>query len=130
MNALPILGLYVGPAMVLFGGTIIVLRLTKTALLLPFEYGTWLLPGIIYWLIPVLAYEARWYGVDLEIPSKSLANLGEPVLVAVLYWLVFVARLLLAKLHPYINRWMAYWCVVAGVAIALATLFFVPLLAE
>jgi hypothetical protein len=129
MNSVVILGLYVAPAVVLFGFTFVVLRISKTALILPFEYGTWLLPGIIYWIIPVLIYEARWYGVDMQ-PPKSLVNLGEPVLVAVLYWLIFIARLIAARKQPQINQRAAYWCAGAGIAISVAMPFVMPLLPE
>jgi len=130
MSSLPILGLYVVPAILLFGGTIMILRITKTTLILPFEYGTWLLPGFVYWLIPIVIYELRWYGIGLEGPSKTLANLFEPVLVAVVYWVVFIARLAVAKSRPEINQRAALYCIGAGIAIAVAITFLLPVLAE
>jgi hypothetical protein len=130
MNTLPIFGFYAAPAFVLFGITIAAVRFSRAASLLPVEYAAWLLPGLVYWLIPLLMYEARWHGIETQLPAKSLANLIEPVIVAVLCWVVFVGRIAIAKGKPQINRQAAYWSIGVSVAIGIAVLFLMPALPE
>jgi hypothetical protein len=125
-----LLALYVVPALVLFGVTFLALHLMRRHLVLPIEYGTWLLPGVIYWSLPLLVYELRWHGVNFGAPTKSLANLVEPFILALLCWLVFIVRAVTGSKRPHINRQAAYLGIVAGVVLAVAILFAVPTLPE
>jgi hypothetical protein len=113
--------IYAVPAVIFFGMTIAAVRVSNRELLLPMERATWLLPGIVYTLTPVLIYR-----LDMSPPSKGLLNLIDPVLVALLCWLVFVGRITLAIRRPHINRTAAYATIALNLAIAVAVLFWMP----
>ena len=123
-------GFYTVPALVLFGATLIAVHLRREGVLLPVDFGGWILPGLVYYGVPQLIYQLRWYGIDLEAPSKSLANIIEPPLVALLSWLAFLVRIRAGTKNPYLNKRAAYWAVGVGVVFAIAVLFFVPGLNE
>ncbi|HUQ76007.1 MAG TPA: hypothetical protein VM183_14885 [Burkholderiales bacterium] len=109
------------PAAILFGATIAVVRAVRWNVLLPMELGTWILPGIVHVLTPVAIYS-----VDMTPPPKGLFNLIDPAVVAVLCWLVFVARIAWARKRPQSNRPAAYAAIALNLAIALGVVFFLP----
>jgi hypothetical protein len=129
MQVLVLFALYLVPALLLFGATAIVAR-GKSGLLLPLEYGSWVLPGLVYAAIPALVYEARWHGVDVQLPPKSMVNLFEPILVAILCWIVFVVRIAVAVRTPVHNARAAYSSIVTCVLIAVGVLLLFPPLPE
>ena len=113
--------LYAVPAVIFFGMTIAAVRVSNRGLLLPIERGAWLLPGIVYALTPVLIYR-----LEMSPPPKGLLNLIDPVLVALLCWFVFVARITLGIRRPHINRAAAYATIALNLAIAVGVVFFMP----
>jgi hypothetical protein len=125
-SVLLILAIYAVPAVILYGATIALVRVARRPVLLPAEHAAWILPGLLYAVAPVLIYKAQAHGIALEQPPKGLVNLVDPVLVALLCWLVFVARIALARKLPARNRQAAYGAMLASVAVALGVLYFVP----
>jgi hypothetical protein len=115
------LAIYAIPAVIFFGATMAVARVARWNVFLPIERGAWLLPGIIYALTPVLIYR-----LDMSAPPKGLLNLVDPVVVAVLCWLVFVARITLAVKRPQDNRAAAYGTIGLNMAIAVGVVLFMP----
>jgi hypothetical protein len=115
------LAIYAVPAAIFFGTTIGVLHASRRKLLLPIERGAWLLPGLVYALTPVLIWR-----LDMSGPPKGLHNLFDPVLVAFLCWLIFVARVTLAIRRPQANRLAAYATIAVNMAVAVAVLFLMP----
>jgi len=115
------LAIYAVPAAIFFGTTIGVLHASRRKLLLPIERGAWLLPGLVYALTPVLIWR-----LDMSGPPKGLHNLFDPVLVAFLCWLIFVARVTLAINRPQTNRAAAYATIALNMAVAVAVLFLMP----
>ena len=115
------LAIYAIPAVIFFGATIAVARVARWDVLLPIERGTWLLPGIIYALTPVLIYR-----LEMSAPPKGLLNLVDPLVLALLCWLVFVGRITLAVKRPGVNRAAAYTTIGLNMAIAVAVVLFMP----
>jgi hypothetical protein len=113
--------IYAVPAVIFFGTTIAAVRISNRGLLLPIERGAWVLPGLVYAFVPVLIYQ-----LEMGEPQKGLLNLIDPVLVAILCWLVFVGRITLAMRRPHINRAAAYTSIALNPAIAVGVLFFMP----
>ena len=107
-----LLAIYAIPAVIFFGATIAVARVARWNLLLPVDHAAWILPGIVYALTPA--------------PPKGLFNLIDPVVVALLCWLVFVGRLTLARRHPEKNRTAAYTTIAVNAAIAVGVVLFMP----
>jgi hypothetical protein len=116
-----LVAIYVIPAAILFGGTIAVERVSRWNVLLPVERIAWLVPGIVHALAP-MAISRLGAGV----PPKGLWNLIDPVVVAALCWLAFVARLAWGRSHPRSNRAAAYATIGLSMAIAVAVVLFVP----
>ena len=116
-----LLAIYAVPAVILFGGTMAVARVARWNVMLPIERAAWLLPGVIYALTPALIYQ-----LDVSAPPKGLFNLIDPVIVALLCWLVFVGRLTLAVKAPEKNRAAAYGSIALNGVIAVAVVLFVP----
>jgi hypothetical protein len=122
MKSLAILvAIYAIPAVIFFGGTMAVARVARWDVLLPVERAAWLLPGIVYALTPVLIYR-----LEMSAPPKGLLNLIDPVIVALLCWLVFVGRITLALKRPERNRTAAYGSIALNSGIAVAVVFFMP----
>jgi hypothetical protein len=122
LKALALLfAIYLVPAAILFGATIAVARVARWNVLLPIELLTWILPGIIHVLMPVLIYS-----LDLTPPPRGLWNLMDPAVVAVLCWLAFVGRIIWAFKHPQSNRTAAYAAIGINIAIAVAVVFIMP----
>jgi hypothetical protein len=115
------LAIYLIPAAIFFGTTIGVLHVSRRNLLLPIERAAWLLPGLVYALTPVLIWR-----LDMSGPPKGLLNLIDPVLVAFLCWLIFVARVTLAIKRPQANRAAAHATIAVNMAVAVAVLFLMP----
>jgi hypothetical protein len=116
-----LLAIYAIPAVILFGGTMAVARVARWNVMLPIERAAWLLPGIIYALTPVFISR-----LDISAPPKGLLNLVDPVIVALLCWLVFIGRITLAVKRPQNNRTVAYATIGVNMAIAVAVVLFVP----
>jgi hypothetical protein len=113
--------IYLVPAAILFGATIAVARFARWKVLLPLELGTWILPGIVHVLVPVLIYS-----LDLSPPPKGLFNLIDPAVVALLCWLVFMARIAWGVKRPQSNRTAAYAAIGVNLVIAVGVVFFMP----
>lgn len=113
--------IYVIPAVIFFGMTIGAARIANRNLILPIERAAWLLPGLVYAFVPVLIWK-----LEMTAPPKGLLNLIDPVLVALLCWLVFIGRVRLGLRRPQINRRAAYATIGLNMGIALAVLLFVP----
>jgi hypothetical protein len=125
MEGLSVLyGFYIMPAAVLFGTTIVAVRLLKRPRLLPIEYVSWLLPGLTYWLLSEPLH------LEQAFRGKTLGNLGEPALVAIIAWLVFVARLVFAKRFPESATAPAFWCIGLSNLAAFGVLALTPMLPE
>lgn len=77
--------------------------------------------GIIYALTPVLIYR-----LEMSAPPKGPLNLIDPVVVALLCWLVFVGRITLAVKRPQSNRAAAYATIGLNMVIAVAVVLFMP----
>ena len=116
-----IVAIYTVPAAIFFGSTIAVVHVTGRRLLLPIERAAWLLPGLVYALTPVFFWRLGMSG-----PPKGLHNLFDPVLLAFLCWLIFVARVTLAIKRPQANRAAAYATIAVNMAVAVAVLFLMP----
>ena len=116
-----LLAIYAIPAVILFGGAIAVDRASRWNLVLPFEWGTWLLPGVVYALTPMAIYR-----LGLTVPPKGLWNLMDPMVVAVLCWLAFMGRLAWGRQQRERNRTAAYATIGLSMAIAVAVVFFMP----
>ena len=122
MKSLAILvAIYAIPAVIFFGATIAVARVARWNVLLPVERAAWLLPGVVYALTPVLIYR-----LEMSAPPKGLLNLIDPVIVAILCWLVFVGRITLAVKRPERNRAAAYGTIGLNMAIAVGVVLFMP----
>ena len=115
------LALYTLPAVILFGATMAVARSSRWNVLLPVERGAWLLPGIVYAVTAPLIYR-----LDMSPPPKGVLNLIDPLLVALLCWLVFVGRITLGVKRPQSNRVVAYATIALHVAIGIGVVFLVP----
>ena len=115
------LAIYIVPAVVFFGMTIAAVRVSNKELLLPIERGAWILPGLVYTLVPAVVWK-----LEMNLPPKGLLNLIDPVLVALACWFVFVGRISLAIKRPDINRPAAYTTIALNMAIAAAALFWIP----
>ena len=115
------LAIYVIPAVNFFGMTIAAVRVSYKKLLLPVELGAWILPGLVYTLVPVVIWK-----LEMTAPPKGLFNLIDPVLVALLCWFVFVGRIRVGIKRPHINRQAAYATIVLNMAIGAGALFFIP----
>lgn len=111
-----LVAIYVIPAATLFGGTIAVVRASRWNVVLPVEWGAWLLPGVVYALAPTV----------VSSPPKGLFNLIDPVVVALLCWLAFVGRLAWGVKHPQSNRTAAYATIGLSMAMAVAVVLFMP----
>ena len=116
-----LLAIYAIPAVILFGGTMAVARIARWNVMLPIERAAWLLPGIIYALTPLAIYQ-----LEVDAPPKGLFNLVDPVIVALLCWLVFVGRITFAVKRPDKNRVAAYSTIALNMAIAVGVVLFVP----
>jgi hypothetical protein len=115
------LAIYAIPAVILFGATMAVDRVSRWNVVLPVERFAWLLPGIVYALAPMLIYR-----LEFSLPPKGLWNLIDPMLVAILCWLAFIGRLAWARKRPQSNRAAAYATIGLSMAIALAVVLFMP----
>jgi hypothetical protein len=113
--------IYAVPAVIFFGMTIAAVRVAHRGLVLPIEHAAWILPGVVHALTPPLIYR-----LEMSAPPKGLLNLFDPVLVALLCWVVFVGRLTLAIRHPDINRGAAYAAIGLNMAIAAGVVFLMP----
>ena len=111
MRTALMLALYTVPAAILFGATLAMARVKRLELL-PLERGAWLVPGVIYALTPPA--------------PKGILNLIDPVVVALLCWLVFIARIAVGFKQPRANRAAAYGTIGLGAAIAIAAALFMP----
>lgn len=116
-----LLAIYAIPAVIFFGATIALTRVARWNVLLPIDHAAWILPGIVYALTPLAIYR-----LEMSAPPKGLFNLVDPVLVALLCWLVFVGRLTLARRHPERNRTAAYTTVALNTGIAVGVVLFMP----
>jgi len=116
-----VLAIYAIPAVIFFGATIAVARVGRWNVLLPVDHAAWILPGIVYALTPLLIY-----ALEMSAPPKGLFNLIDPVIVAVLCWLVFVGRITLAVKRPEKNRAAAYGTIALNAVIAVGVVLFVP----
>jgi hypothetical protein len=115
------LAIYAIPAVILFGATMAVDRVSRWNFVLPVERFAWLLPGIVYALAPMLIYR-----LEFTLPPKGLWNLVDPMVVAILCWLAFVGRLAWARKRPQSNRPAAYATIGLSMAIAVAVVLFMP----
>lgn len=115
------LAIYAVPAVIFFGMTIAAVRVSNKNLLLPIERGAWILPGLVYTLVPAIVWK-----MEMTMPPKGLLNLVDPVVVALLCWFVFVGRITLGIRRPDINRGAAYATIALNMAIALGVLLFMP----
>ena len=104
--------LYTLPAAILFGATIALARVRRWKVVLPVERGAWLLPGIVYAVTPGA--------------PKGIGNLIDPVVVALLCWLLFAARLAVAVKRPSSNRPAAYATIALTMAIAAGVALLMP----
>jgi asparagine N-glycosylation enzyme membrane subunit Stt3 len=110
---------YMVPAATLIGSMLMATRFLRKPPILAFEYFTWLLPGITYWFMfaPL--------GLEQALRGKSLSNLVEPVVVAILAAVLFLVRLIHGARRPTRNRAAACWCValsnLAAVVVFVAT---------
>jgi hypothetical protein len=116
-----LLAIYVIPAVMFFGATMAVARVARWNVLLPVDYAAWIVPGLVYALTPVVIYR-----LEMSVPPKGLLNLVDPVIVALLCWLAFVGRILLAVRRPERNRAVAGATLALNAGIAVAVLLFVP----
>ena len=116
-----LVAIYAVPAVILFGGTMLVARAARWNGMLPIERAAWLLPGVIYALTPSLIYR-----IDASMPPKGLFNLIDPVIVALLCWLVFVGRVTFAVKRPDKNRAAAYATIGVNMTIAVGVMLFMP----
>ena len=116
-----LVAIYAIPAVILFGGTMAVVRMARWNVMLPIERAAWLLPGIVYALTPLAIYQ-----LEVSVPPKGLFNLVDPVIVALLCWLVFVGRIGFAVKRPEKNRAAAYGTIAVNAAIAVGVVLFVP----
>jgi hypothetical protein len=107
-----LLAIYAIPAVIFFGATIAVARVSRWNLVLPIDHGAWIVPGIVHALTPA--------------PPKGLFNLIDPVVVALLCWLVFMGRIALAHKHPQQNRTAAYTTVGLNAVVAVGVVLFMP----
>src|SRR5258708_9209373 len=119
------LAIYAVPAAIFFGTTIGVLHASRRKLLLPIERGAWLLPGLVYAATPVLIWR-----LDMSGPPKGFHNLFDPMLLAFLCWLIFLAPVTLAINRPQVNRAAAYAPIPVSMAVAVAVLFRLPQLPQ
>lgn len=115
------LAIYAVPAVIFFGMTIGAVRISNKDLLLPIERGAWILPGVVYTLVPVVIWK-----LEMTAPPKGLLNLVDPVLVALLCWFVFIGRIRVGIKRPHINRQAAYAAIALNMAIGAGALFFIP----
>ena len=115
------LAIYAIPAVILFGATMAVDRVSRRNVVLPVERFAWLLPGIVYALTPMVIH-----GLQFNLPPKGLWNLMDPMVVAVLCWLAFVGRLAWARKRPQSNRAAAYATIGLSMTIAVAVVLFMP----
>jgi len=106
------LALYTLPAAILFGATLAVARVQRWNVVLTVERGAWLLPGIIYAVTPGA--------------PKGIVNLIDPLVVALLCWLLFAGRLALAVKRPSTNRPAAYATIALTMATAAGVALFMP----
>lgn len=125
MEAFQVLMLiYLVPAGALVGITILVVLVRRKPLLLPFEYVSWVLPGLTYWFL---------FGpLDLEqaFRGKTCGNIGEPGVVGVITGFLFVARVVIGALNPRWNKIAALCCLVGSNLAALGVLVLMPELPE
>lgn len=115
------LAIYAIPAVILFGATIAIDRVSRWNVVLPVERIAWLLPGIVYALTPMAIHR-----LDLTLPPKGLWNLIDPMVVAVLCWVAFMARVAWGVKHPQSNRTVAYATIGLSMIIAVAVALFMP----
>lgn len=112
MRVALMLALYALPAVILFGATLALARLRRWNVVLPVERGAWLLPGIVYAVTPGA--------------PKGILNLVDPLVVALLCWLLFTGRVALGLKRPVSNRPAAYATIALNMAIAAGVALFMP----
>ena len=115
------LAIYAVPAVILFGATMAIERVSRWNVVLPVERIAWLVPGIVYALTPMAIHR-----LDLALPPKGLWNLMDPMVVAVLCWLAFMARIAWGLKHRARNRAAAYATIGVNMLIAIAVVLFMP----
>ena len=98
-----IYGMYFVPTAVLIGATILVARLLRKPVFLSFEYFSWLLPGLLYWLLLVPLH------LEQAFRGKTLGNLGEPVFLGVICGVLFVLRSMLGAMAVSRTAPAAWW---------------------
>jgi len=115
------LAIYVIPAVILFGATMAIDRVSRWNVVLPVERVAWLLPGIVHALTPMVIHR-----LELTLPPKGLWNLMDPMVVAVLCWLAFMGRIAWGLKRPQSNRAAAYATIGLSVIIAIAVVPLMP----
>lgn len=115
------LAIYAVPAVILFGSTMAIDRVSRWRVVLPVERVAWLLPGIVYALTPMVMHR-----LELTLPPKGLWNLMDPMVVAILCWLAFMARIAWGVKHLASNRAAAYATIGGNMLIAVAVVLFMP----
>lgn len=115
------LAIYAVPAVILFGATIAIDRVSRWNVVLPIERAAWLLPGVVYALTPMVIHR-----LDLALPPKGLWNLMDPMVAAVLCWLAFTGRVAWGLKHRQSNRAAAYATMGVNMLIAVAVVLFMP----
>lgn len=115
------LAIYAVPAVILFGATMAIERVSRWNVVLPVERFAWLAPGIVYALTPMAIHR-----LDLTLPPKGLWNLMDPMVVAVLCWLAFTARIAWGRKHRERNQAAAYATIGVNMLIAIAIVLFMP----
>jgi len=116
-----LVAIYAIPAVILFGGTMAVARVARWDVMLPVERATWLAPGVVHALAPMVLNR-----LEIGPAPKGLFNLVDPVVVAVLCWLAFVGRLAWGLKRPQSNRTAAYATIGFSIAIAIAVVLLMP----
>jgi hypothetical protein len=116
-----LLAIYAVPAAILFGAAMAIDRVSRWNVVLPVERLAWLLPGIVHALTPMAIHR-----LDLTLPPKGLWNLMDPMVVAVLCWLAFMARIAWGLKHRQSNRAAAYATMGVNMLIAVAVVLFMP----
>ena len=116
-----LLAIYAIPAVILFGSTIAIDRVSRWNAVLPVERFAWLLPGVVYALAPMALDR-----LGASVPPKGLWNLMDPMVVAVLCWLAFMGRIAWGLKRPQSNRAAAYATIGLSMVIAVAVVLFMP----
>ena len=125
METLPFLMLmYLVPAGILVGITFAVVWKLRRPEIHRFEYVSWVLPGLTYWLLfsPL--------GLEQAFRGKSMSNLVEPVMVGGIAAAMFVARAVIGARHPRWNRAAAVVCVLGSNLAAAGVFVLMPSLPE